>query len=176
MIIEQDAQQAKNSFMLSVNAELHDLRLGEATIWSIGPFDEEMAKGELSSELRFRPAALKELANSIFMSIEFLFRIVVGTEELVRIACRFDAEYKLRNDFHPTKEQVEAFHHGNAIFNCWPFFREFVQNTTSRLNYPSAPVPFLRLMPKRPGEGSLTVPTERTIAATKKRTEKKLRA
>lgn len=158
MIIEQDEQEARDSFALSVNAEMRDLRLAEANIWSAGPFDLAMAEAGMKTEVGFRPAGLKFLEGLLIVNLAFQFRILLArksdddnsdSNEIVKILCRFDIEYDLREEFRPSEAQMKAFHGGNAVFNCWPFFREFVHNAVVRLHFPPPTVPFLRLMPKR---------------------------
>jgi hypothetical protein len=60
-----------------------------------------------------------------------------------------EASYELAEGYEPTSEQIEAFRQGNAIFNCWTYFREYVQSSVARMNFPSVTVPFLRMVPKR---------------------------
>jgi hypothetical protein len=67
--------------------------------------------------------------------------------QLILIECSFEAEYRFRDDM-PSEEQIEAFGSANAVFNCWPFFREFVQTSVARMHFPPPPVPFLRLVRK----------------------------
>ena len=118
--------------------------------------------------------------------MEFRFRIIRDAKknkaesgeaesgEIVKIACRFDGTYGVRKDFQPTEEQIQAFHRGNAIFNCWPYFREYVQSTVGRLNYPPLTVPFLRLMPKPPAANSISAIKE--AKPPKKREAKRISA
>jgi len=151
MIIEQDAQETKDSFAFHANAAMRDLRLAEGTIWSAGPFTADIAEAGLLSEIQFRPGEAKAATGSVTLCIEFQYRALNGAAnevEVLKLGCRFEVEYALRDDFHPTPAQVQAFHRGNAVFNCWPFFREFVLNTTVRLAYPPSLIPFLRLVPK----------------------------
>jgi hypothetical protein len=37
-----------------------------------------------------------------------------------------------------------------VIFNCWPYFREYLQSTVTRMNLLPLTVPLLRLLPKPP--------------------------
>jgi len=64
------------------------------------------------------------------------------------ISCRLEVAYELAEGYEPTSEQIDAFRQGNAIFNCWPYFREYVQNSVARMNYPPVTIPFLRMVPK----------------------------
>ena len=69
--------------------------------------------------------------------------------EVFGIACSFWLEYRVSDlSFEPSQEALAAFKDGNAVFNCWPYAREFVQNLTARMSINAAPLPFLRLLPK----------------------------
>lgn len=41
--------------------------------------------------------------------------------------------------------QVESFAETNAVFNAWPYLREYVQSTTLRMGLPPLTVPLLKL-------------------------------
>jgi len=56
-----------------------------------------------------------------------------------------EAEYLLRPGFAPTTEQIDAFHSVNAIFNCWPFFRELISSMCVRMRIPVFLIPPLRI-------------------------------
>jgi preprotein translocase subunit SecB len=71
------------------------------------------------------------------------------TRAVVCIECTFEASYQLHPEFTPTPEQVKAFKDGNAIFNCWPYCRQYVQETIQRLGYPPLMLPFLRVQTKQ---------------------------
>ena len=81
--------------------------------------------------------------------VQFSFRVVDDKEvEVVSVHCAIRADYELDKGYQPTPEEIEAFSESNAVFNCWPYFRELVQNTLARMNYPPLSIPFLRLVPK----------------------------
>lgn len=157
IIIEQDAQETREAFALNTNAALVGLRLANAGLSSLSS---QAALGDtMSTEIDFRPGRVTQDDRDLSLGIEFTFLLRDGGstgQELLRIACSFEVEYELRPSFAPTEEQLRAFHKGNAVFNCWPFFREFIQNMAVRMAYPPPPIPFLRLMPKRAGELTTT--------------------
>lgn len=47
------------------------------------------------------------------------------------------------------KGDLGMFANVNGVFNCWPYWREFVQNITTRMGLPSLIVPLLKI-PKNP--------------------------
>jgi hypothetical protein len=159
MFISQTAEEIKQSLMVNANTAINVIRLAEATLWSVSPdkFDPEMT---VESEVRYRPGTCRRSDGSVFFGINFKFTVRRSQEEstskpqeLIKISCTLEADYSLNPKFDPTTSQLKAFHHGNAVFNCWPYFREFVQNSSLRMHLPPPPVPFLRLMPpKKDGE------------------------
>jgi hypothetical protein len=75
------------------------------------------------------------------------------------VECAYELCYGLKDGYRPEGNEIEAFKNGNAIFNCWPYFREFFQSLTSRMGQAPPPLPFLRVAPKpiastEPGAGT----------------------
>ncbi len=70
-----------------------------------------------------------ESGETVAVSIEATFVIVYSCEKVREIA----------------RENIEAFANTNAIFNVWPFWREFVLNLTSRMRMSPVVVPVFRL-------------------------------
>jgi preprotein translocase subunit SecB len=84
--------------------------------------------------------------------IEVSFRLTGTTKQdeprgktAVSVECTFEVTYQLKPGFTPTTDQVKAFKDGNAIFNCWPYGRQYVQDTIQRLGFPPLILPFLRV-------------------------------
>jgi preprotein translocase subunit SecB len=66
---------------------------------------------------------------------------------LFHVDCCFELQYALAPGFVPTSDAMTAFKKGNAVFHCWPYVREFVQNATQRMGLMVPPIPLLRLHP-----------------------------
>lgn len=47
------------------------------------------------------------------------------------------------------KENFEAFGNINGIYNAWPYWREFVQNSVARMGLPPLTIPVFRLVTPR---------------------------
>lgn len=79
---------------------------------------------------------------------------VVSTEpdgaELLALGAGFELTYGL--DSAPPAEPREmlfnAFAHLNGMYNAWPYLRELVQNTTSRMTLPPVVLPVFRVGPE----------------------------
>jgi hypothetical protein len=60
-------------------------------------------------------------------------------------SCAFELIYHLEDGYTPTKEDADAFSKAYAVFNAWPYAREFFQNITHRMDLTPPPLPLLRL-------------------------------
>ena len=54
--------------------------------------------------------------------------------------------YKIENFDRLTQEGFEQFANLNGIYNAWPYWREFVQNTVTRMGLPSLTIPVFRIV------------------------------
>ncbi|HKV23946.1 MAG TPA: hypothetical protein VJN93_05085 [Candidatus Acidoferrum sp.] len=70
-------------------------------------------------------------------------------EPAISITATFLAEYQLAEGFEPSPAEQKAFMEANAVFNCWPYWREFVKSTTARMNLPPLTLPFFRVLPEK---------------------------
>jgi len=157
--IQQTAEKAKLAFELHAHAEIESVRLLKARLVSrasLHPLSGPVA-------LRLKHKARQTPAPAGFLRLELDFHLSGGSEKtrpqepsrrpgdpLVRIDCTWQMDYRLVGRYQPTAEAVKAFKDGNAVFNCWPYFREYVQNTITRMNLPPLTLPLLRLWPKTP--------------------------
>jgi len=71
------------------------------------------------------------------------------SERLFIVNCSFEVSYQVTNDHAPTEEELASFARGTAVFNCWPYAREFLRDITSRLGHPTPVLPLLRIVPKK---------------------------
>ena len=66
-----------------------------------------------------------------------------GRDEVFNIEAEFTLFYKFSTFEGMEKKHVEAFGRLNGVFNAWPYWREFVQSSLSRLSLPPVTVPLL---------------------------------
>jgi hypothetical protein len=66
-------------------------------------------------------------------------------EVFVRVEARYAISYALESDEGLTRKNFDAFGHRNAVYNVWPYWREFVQSMTSRMALPPLTLPVFRL-------------------------------
>ncbi len=150
ILIAQDEQQTRLAFEVHRNADLSRIRLARSRVES-APL-EEFGKEPLSLDFRFRPRREKGTEGLLRLAVHFQMAAKArdSGKPVVRVEAVFEADYELAQGFQPTDEQVKAFQGGNAIFNVWPYFREYLQTTLVRMSLPPLTAPFLRLVPKPP--------------------------
>jgi len=154
MIIEQTKKQIDDAINFHTHAEISSLRLARARVWSRERITRATGK-PVNFDINFKPGAYSEEDGALVVETDFVFAInqdqADNPEErqpLVIIECCFEATYCFAPDFKPSEQQIEAFRSANAVFNCWPFFREFVQTSITRMHFPPPPVPFLKIVRK----------------------------
>jgi hypothetical protein len=156
--IEQDKNQAQLAYALQSQTDIDTIRLMESRIaCKVAP---ENVRFPLQIALRHQAEDAVVSGRSLTIPIRFGFKAFTEDErtEVIVVTCRLAVAYELAEGYSPTPEQIEAFSQGNAIFNCWTYFREYVQNSVARMNYPPVTIPFLRMVPKAITETSAPVP------------------
>ena len=174
MIIEQDQEQLHNAIALHTKAEISSVRLAWARSWSrpmmpnilppSSPFniaykvgDFHLGAGHLTLETDFNLVVFEAGKEQEYSS----------SEPMIRIDCRFEAQYSLAPEYIPTEREIEAFRSANAIFNCWPYFREYIQGTTIKMGLPALVIPFLRIVVKKTDQPAIPQQIEAPSVATK---------
>lgn len=82
-------------------------------------------------------------------------------ERLFAVNCTFEVVYELRPaGFVPSDDEISSFSRGTAVFNCWPYAREYFRDITSRIGHRTPVLPLLRIVPKKvEPEAPNTLPT-----------------
>lgn len=86
----------------------------------------------------------------------------------VRIRAAFELTYRVPDDVHVLQEAVQQFAKANGVFNAWPYWREIVHSTTTRMGLPGFVAPVLRL-----GQTAGELSHTKQKAITRKRTPRK---
>jgi len=71
------------------------------------------------------------------------------------IDASFLLAYKIEDFEGLTQSGFEQFANINGIYNAWPYWREFVQNTIIRMGLPSLSIPVFRIV-EQPAKGKKT--------------------
>jgi hypothetical protein len=174
MVISQQPEEIRKAFELQTKCELKRvvLRSCQASVESTEAIDR--------SAMAFRLAHLSS-ANAIadgVLRIQVKFSVhgessAEPPAHLFLLECAFDLDYELHDAaFEPSPESVAAFKDGNAVFNCWPYTREFVHNITTRMGLDLPPLPFLRIVPKQAAVETETVKEERKPHSVKRQVQR----
>ena len=151
MVISQEPEEIRNAIALQVQCELTRVVLRSCQV------SVECSEAIERSPMAFRLSHVSS-ANAVVngvLRIQVKFNVHGETSadppvRLFALDCAFDLDYELHDkSFEPSPESVAAFKDGNAVFNCWPYTREFVQNMTARMGLDLPPLPFLRIVPKQ---------------------------
>jgi hypothetical protein len=69
----------------------------------------------------------------------------VPEEGPFRIVARFRLLYDLGEGGRPDDQDITQFVYWNAVFNAWPYWREYVSSTVNRAHLPPYMVPVMRV-------------------------------
>jgi len=112
---------------------------------------EKEPEGKLRLDLRHAVRLTKVENRIAYFDVALEMEATIAGElnvKLFGIKCCLETVYSLAKGFTPTDEQIAAFSRGNVLFHCWPYLREFVQNTTWRMGLILPPLPLLRIVPE----------------------------
>jgi preprotein translocase subunit SecB len=132
--------------MVSDRVELRDVRLISAKC-SQTP---ESAHGKKTYKIDHSAKVQTDEKNGYIIVIpEFHFEAFgedKTKEPVVLIDVSFILAYKIDNFQGLTQKGFEQFANLNGIYNAWPYWREFVQNTIIRMGLPSLSIPVFRIV------------------------------
>jgi hypothetical protein len=150
ILIEIEPFEMRESNAFSRNAELTLVSVSSASFSATRPLPQEIGK-PLFTGIKFAPKEIALFDASVRASTSFQFVISKSpnheeNEIIVLFDCVLDATYQLQKGYKPSESELQAFQKANVVYNCWPFFREFIQNSASRMGIPAPPVPFVRVL------------------------------
>jgi hypothetical protein len=82
---------------------------------------------------------------ALFVTVWFTYRTEPNA---FSIDATMNLQYKLSEE--RTAEDAEAFAQINAVFNAWPYWREIVQSTATRMGILIPPIPLLKIPALQP--------------------------
>ncbi len=68
---------------------------------------------------------------------------------IIMIEAKYNIDYLLKDRTGLTDKDLNTFCEMKAVYNAWPYFREFVQNMTGRMDIPSLLLPLLKIRPPK---------------------------
>ncbi|MGB7957238.1 MAG: hypothetical protein WCF77_00125 [Minisyncoccia bacterium] len=150
-VIFQTKEETELAIAVNHNAQISDVRLARAKVAADHP--ENVLKKPITLTIGVKAKQVENTNGQL--SVEVNFRLAGSKNDdqpkkrtVLCIECTFEVSYQLGPDFTPSDEQVKAFKDGNAIFNCWPYCRQYIQEMIQRLGYPPMVLPFLRVQTK----------------------------
>lgn len=128
--------------------QIHDVRLREACCRSLS--EPSIVAEELSANLSHEASvkADPEDESTLLVSVKFSLEIrqETGAKELrAEISAVFEISYDLPTEDTFSADEIEGFGQVNAVFNAWPYWREIVQSSLSRMGMPGLTIPLYRL-------------------------------
>lgn len=89
------------------------------------------------------------------LDVDLTFRLVaVRNEEqnppALEIRSVFRLTYGLPKAFQASQQEIQAFSVTNSMLNSWPYWREVVQSTVTRMGLPPLVLPLYRIADSRP--------------------------
>ncbi|WP_348269492.1 hypothetical protein P8936_12305 [Edaphobacter paludis] len=172
ILIEQTQAEMQCSYAFSRRAEIVGVKVISASFAAPRVLSVD-SEESLSVGIRFAPKEAPIVngcvqANTFFECVITEAAMSEGLDPLAKFECSLMATYQLHEGYMPTEAEIAAFHKANVIFNCWPYFREFIQNSAARMNIPPPPVPFIRVhvISDNPA-GALPQPLKRPKKSTK---------
>ncbi len=141
------SEKTKQISRLIAAAQIEDIRLVEATartrirsVKDVGPVDFIIAT---SADVKERHK------DGTFFVLAVIEATVVPTESreepVVSVKAGFELKYRLPKGLAVTRRDLSTFAKLNGVFNAWPYWREFIQNTVTRMNLPRIILPLYRL-------------------------------
>lgn len=158
--IVQDPRELSRSRRVAAIAEITNVRMTAAMVrLDIPP---GQIKFPLSLELKVQNKGVVFQPGELRVYVQFA---LTGRDRKQRkkpplgLRCSYVVNYVLPSGAPPKRSEVQAFSRGNAVFNCWPYFRELVQNACARLGLPPPTLPLFKVKVKEP------IPHSRSVQA-----------
>lgn len=151
----QSESKAKLSAKVSARVEIEEVSLLSADVRRSDEFKPGKTQVEFQPEIAYR---LDKANSRISLKIRFVLTLSnrdrnEKTYEALKFDVVFVLTYKLSSLGGLTRSHFSAFGELNGVFNVWPYWREFVQSTTTRMGLPPLMVPSLKLFGKSTVEG-----------------------
>lgn len=158
---------------VSIRVELLDIRIIKSTFEQTPDVGRGRKKVDISRNVNLEIDKEKEL---LFVIVEFTLNASIeGVESpVIIITGSFLLIYKLKDFDGLTDESYRSFAEVNAVFNVWPYWREYVQSVTVRMGLPSLTIPVFRISKSSDKETNKDTISKKvkSKAVTKKNVEK----
>lgn len=111
----------------------------------------EASADNLPSEVAHTYSASQTIDSECHLTARIAFNLAVshggsdGATAPIQIEAVFVVLYGLPKDHAFSESHAMAFADRNAVFNAWPYWREFVQSMTVRMGLPALTLPVFRI-------------------------------
>ena len=114
--------------------------------------------------------------NTLFVLVHFgLDAVDKSDKPLAKIQADMLLLYRIENFEGLTNDHFKHFADKNAVFNAWPYWREFVQSMTTRMQLPTLTLPTYRLGMNLPEKSTISGAKKAILASTKGTAKKRPR-
>lgn len=148
--MNRDIQAAKE---IIAAVDLVDVRLAQAgcksSVRSVAEIEEP--EFHISRSAKLSKEGLKDGVFYVLASLQLTVAASAEDQgrELVSIRAQYEIKYRVPRKFATTQKALKSFANINGLYNAWPYFREFVQTTTQRMDLPGIVLPVYRISTPR---------------------------
>src|ERR1700733_9823149 len=145
MLIEQSQAELNAAHAIQSNCTLTQVVLDKCEVTAFG--QEEQFTSPFKLDLTHDCSASLD-GRGLTVKAKFDFKSLDASPQVApvfNLLCVYKLAYELQEGCNPSAIEIDAFKKGNAVYNCWPYVREFVQNITSRMGFNPPPLPLLRV-------------------------------
>lgn len=125
--------------------QLDSVRLADACCWARIRSAGEVERAQVSFNQQAKVAQRSDNGFYVLATGEATVSPGEEASPVVSIKASFELFYRLPHDFEATEQELSGFAEVNGVFNAWPYWREFIQTTTCRMNLPPIVLPVFRL-------------------------------
>ena len=155
IVVPLPPEEVKLAGEVARHAELQNIRLRECSI-KIGDISPKPKKDGTTTPLRLklRSKTLRQKVERHVLIADVRFQTSISTSEkknapsVAHWSIVLRVEYELESSYTPSQKALKAFAGINALFNCWPYWREFCGNIIYRANLPPLILPLLHIVPE----------------------------
>jgi preprotein translocase subunit SecB len=124
--------------------QLQSVRLVESTAKANIRSPKEVGKIDMFVDTSTQPP---ELPEDGLLYIQPTIHTLVTSQDktVVSIMATYELIYIIPKELKVTQDELNDFARLNAMFNVWPYWREFVQSTITRMNLPPLVLPLFRV-------------------------------
>jgi hypothetical protein len=158
MEIEKKVSEFKSLSKVVARVDLENIFLLSSNVWrSLDALEFD----DIDAEIGFSGILLEDRKDHFIAKVQCFAkgRAKDRTEEekeIISISSEYILTYSLKDRKVLAKKDLEIFCSMNSIYNAWPYWREFIQSISNRMEIPTLTLPLLKFRPpkkQREGDG-----------------------